>query len=57
MLEKRRTIRLLCARAEAAAGRLEGPARAELEDQLAGRQSRAPAAAAPSAKAGADAGK
>ncbi len=57
MLEKRRAIRLLCARAEAAAGRLEGSSRAELEDQLAGRKSATSAASDPTAKAGADAGK
>jgi hypothetical protein len=57
MLEKRKASRLICERARAATGRLAGPERAGLEDLLAGRNSAAPTAEDPSAKASTDAGK
>jgi hypothetical protein len=57
MMAKRKGARLICARAHAAAGRLDGPERSLLEDQLTGRKSPAPGSGEPSAKAGADAGK
>jgi hypothetical protein len=57
MLQWHRRVRLRCARARAAAGRLDDPERARLEDLLEQRKSPAPGAAAAEKPAETDAGK
>jgi hypothetical protein len=57
MVEKRQAVRLLCSRARAAAGTLDGIERTRLEDLLSVRNSAAATAPDPSAGAGTDAGK
>jgi hypothetical protein len=56
-LEARRAARLTCARARAAAGRLDGPERGRLESQLSAPRASTPSEPDSPAKAGRDAGK
>jgi len=57
LLQARRALRLSCARARSAVGRLEGPERTRLESQLTAPKPAPPGAADSSVNVGSDAGK